>query len=77
VCVCVCGIAIVCWKYAICCFTLMFIEDYSIRRCILTGVRVTWLQEVYHCGVGSEVAYAKATPSVAHSFLLMPVSQSV
>jgi hypothetical protein len=55
----------------------MFIEDYSIRRCILTGVRVTWLQEVYHCGVGSEVAYAKATPSVAHSFLLMPVSQSV
>ena len=41
---------------------------------LLRGVAL--LEEVCHCGTGSEVSYAEAMPSVAHS-LLLPLDQDV
>ena len=46
-----------------------------LRMALLGGVAL--LEAVYTVGVGFEVSYAQATPSVAHSPLLLLVEQDV
>lgn len=47
------------------------------RRCVLVGVGVAFLEEVYHCQGGlCGLIYAQATPNVTVPFLL-PADQNV
>ena len=55
--------------YRLVCLNAWPIKNSTIRRCNLVGVSLAFLEEVCHCGVGFEVSYAQAMPSVGHSSL--------
>ena len=66
-----------CGPHRFMCLNACHIGSGTIRRCDLIGVGMALLEKICPCGVGFELLYAQAKPSVARSLPLLPESQEL